>query len=555
MEKKDDSKVDVLVVGAGPAGLACAIQLKKARPEIRVCVVEKSGELGGHNLSGTVMEPGPLHRLLDEAVGDWRQTEQAKEILSRKVTKDQVMFLAGKKWSLGISFAVTLAKLFRLGFGQMKNRGYYIVSVSRLTKWLGDIAKQLGVEIATSFGVEDIIWDQAKCTAMGVKLADQGRDKEGKPQPNFISGEVIGADFVILAEGCDGLVTEKFAEKAQLQRQGNQLYSVGIKEIIKVSPQQYEKFGDGRVVHAMGYPLWTPVIGPNMFGGGVLYSYGENQIMAAIIVGADWKYCDFNPQQALTQFKEHRFVKPFIDGGEVVEAGAKMIPEGGYYAIPRDIQTDAIGNGNVLILGDSAGFVNMLKIKGLHNAIESGMLAGKVVAESLEQPVLAAVKYTRLLEASNIGKEMRSAKNSRQTIAKFGPELGLPLSALGPLLPKFNIEKDYDKTTSVRFKHAGGEEFDKAAFTALAHTQHREDQRCHLDILVPAICQNSCATKFGRPCVSFCPGGVYDVIEGQLRAANPSNCLHDKSCQRKCPFDNIRWTVPEGGSGPGYKQM
>ena len=555
MKKKDDSKVDVLIVGAGLAGLACAITLKKARPEIRVCVVEKSADLGGHNLSGAVLESGPLHRLLDEALGDWQQTEQAKELLSRKVTKDQVMFLAGRKWSLGISFAVTLAKLFRLGFGQMKCRGDYIVSVSKLTKWLGDIARQLGVEIATSFGVEDIIWDQDKCTATGVRLTDQGRDKEGNPQPNFISGEVICADFVILAEGCDGLVTEKFVEKAQLQRQGNQLYSVGIKQIIKVSPQQYEKFGDSRVVHAMGYPLWTPVIGPHMFGGGVLYSYGENQIMAAMIVGADWKYCDFNPQQALMQFLGHRFVKQFIEGGEIVEAGAKMIPEGGYYAIPRDTQTDAIGNGNVLILGDSGGFVNMLKIKGLHNAIESGILAGKVIAESLEQPVLAAVKYTRLLEASNIGKEMQSAKNFRQTVAKFGLELGLPLSALGALLPKFNIEKDYDKTTSIRFKHADGEELDKAAFTSLAHTQHREDQRCHLEILVPDICQNSCATKFGRPCVAFCPGGVYEVIEGRLKAANPSNCLHDKSCQRKCPFDNIRWTVPEGGGGPGYKQM
>ena len=180
-EKKDASKVDVLIVGAGLAGLACAIPLKKARPEIRVCVVEKSADLGGHNLSGAVLESGPLHRLLDEALGDWQQTEQAKELLSRKVTKDQVMFLAGRKWSLGISFAVTLAKLFRLGFGQMKCRGDYIVSVSKLTKWIGDIARQLGVEIATSFGVEDIIWDQDKCTATGVRLTDQGRDKEGNP--------------------------------------------------------------------------------------------------------------------------------------------------------------------------------------------------------------------------------------------------------------------------------------------------------------------------------------------------------------------------------------
>ncbi len=553
MEKKGDNKVGVLIVGAGPAGLACAITLRRYRPEISVCVVEKSADLGGHCLSGAVMELKPLQDLLNGIIPDWQENMQAGKILNRKIVKDQVMFLLGKKWALNITFIIKLAKLFSLGFGQMESTGDYIVSVSKLTKWLGDIAKKLGAKVVTGFGVEDIIWEQVSGKATGVKLVDQGRDKEGNPQPNFISGEVVNADFVILAEGCDGLVTEKFVEKAQLKRRGNQLYSVGIKQIIKVSQQQYDKFGDGRVVHAMGYPLWTPIIEPNMFGGGVLYSYGKNRIMAAIIVGMDWKYCDFNPQEALTQFANHRFTKQFIEGGEIIEAGAKIAPEGGYYAIPRDQRTGSIGKGNVLILGDSAGFVNLLKIKGLHNAIESGRLAGKVVTESLEQPLLAAVKYTKLLDSLNIGREMLSAKNFRQTVAQFGLELGMPLSVLGSLLPKYKIKKDYEKTTSARCKHTNGEKFDKAAFTALAATQHREDQPCHLKILSPDLCQNNCVAKFNRPCVTFCPGGVYEIIGGELKAANPSNCLHDKLCQRKCPYDNIRWTVPEGCGGPRYK--
>ncbi len=552
---KDYSKVQVLIVGAGPAGLACAIQLKAQKPDMEVCVVEKAADLGNHNLSGAVLEAEPLRTLLDFAVPGWRDSETAKDILAEKVSKDNIMFLLGKKRSFHIFFAIKLAKIFGLGFGQMIHKGDYILSISKLTRWMGQIAKELGVEVLTGFAVEDIILDESANIVRGVKLVDQGFDKEGRKQPNFVEGETISADFVVLAEGCDGFLTEKFVEKAGLQRQSHQLYSVGVKELIKVSSEQYSKFTSGRVVHAMGYPIWTPVFGPGMFGGGIMYPAGNDGIAVGMIVGADWKYCDFNPQDALTSFKEHRFVKQFVNGGTVIEAGAKMIPEGGYYAIPRDPQSGSIGKGNCIIAGDSAGFVNMLKIKGLHNAIGSGIFAAKAVADTQDSPWAAADKYTELIDHSSIAKEMKSAKNFRQTVAKFGPLQGLPLSVLGILLPKFDVEEDYKAMTAARYKLKPKQQFDKDTFTAMAATEHREEQPSHLKILDTNICTGKCTPRFDRPCITFCPAGVYETVHGEVKPANPSNCLHCKTCQRKCPFDNIRWTAPEGAGGPRYKRM
>jgi len=552
---KDYNRVTVLVVGAGPAGLATAIQLKAQKPDIDICAIEKSPDLGNHNLSGAVLEPEPLHTLLDSANPEWRDTDSAKDVLSNKIDKDDILFMLGQKLSFNIFFAVNLAKTFRLGFGQMIHKGDYSVSISKLTKWLGQIAKDLGAEVLTGFAAQDIVLDENSGTAIGVKLVDQGFDKESNKQPNFVEGELISADFIVLAEGCDGLLTEKFIEKTNLQRQSPQLYSVGVKELIKVSPEQYNKFSSSRVVHAMGYPIWTPFVGPGMFGGGIIYAGAQEHLSVGMIVGADWKYCDFNPQDALTNFKNHRFVKQFIEGGTVVEAGAKMIPEGGYYAIPREPETGNIGKNNVLILGDSAGFVNMLKIKGLHNAIDSGIQAAKAIAQTLDNPKTAASVYSEFIENSNIDREMKSAKNFRQTVAQFGPLQGMPLSILGGLLPKFDVEKDYQTLTIASYRHKPYQNFDKDTFTAMAATEHREEEPSHLTILDAEVCRTKCTPVFNSPCITFCPAGVYETIQGQVKPANPSNCLHCKTCQRKCPFDNIRWMVPEGGGGPRYKRM
>jgi electron-transferring-flavoprotein dehydrogenase len=551
----DYKSVSVLIIGAGPAGLATAIKLRTLKPDVNVCVVEKAADLGNHNLSGAVLEAQPLHSLLDSAAPGWRDTDAAKEVLANIIDKDEIMFFLGKKLTFNIFFAIKLAKIFHIGFGQMIHKGDYSISISKLTKWLGQIAKDLGAEVLTGFAAEDIILDESTGKATGVKLVDQGLDKEGNKQPNYVEGEIIKADFIVLAEGCDGLLTEKFIEKANLRRQSPQLYSVGVKELIKVSSEQYNKFTSGRVVHAMGYPIWTPVIGPGMFGGGIVYAGAQEHLSVGMIVGADWKCCDFNPQDALTNFKNHRFVRQFIDGGEVVEAGTKMIPEGGYYAIPRDTKTGSIGKANVMILGDSAGFVNMLKIKGLHNAIDSGILAAEAIVRAFNNPEAAATSYTELIKRSNVAKEMKSAKNFRQAVSKFGPLQGMPLSVLGGLLPKFEVEKDYEAMTAARYRFKPGQKFDKDTFTAMAATEHREEEPSHLTILDAEICTTKCTPVFDSPCITFCPAGVYETVHDEVKPANPSNCLHCKTCQRKCPFDNIRWTAPEGGGGPRYKRM
>ncbi len=549
----DFSRVEVLIVGGGPAGLSCAIQLKVLRPGTEICVIEKGAEIGNHNLSGAVLEKEPIHTLLDAASPGWRDSEQAKDVLANKIDKDDVLFLLGRKFGFNIHFAIRLAKIFGIGFGQLTHTGDYTISISKLTKWLGQIAKSLGIEVLCGFAAADIIVDDNGAGA--VKLVDQGLNKEGHKQPNYLEGETIKAKFIVLAEGCDGLLTEKFIEKAGLKRRANQLYSVAVKELIKVSPEQYAEFTAGRVIHAMGYPIWTPVIGPGMFGGGIVYPLMAEHLAVGMIVGADWKYCNFNPQHALTLFKQHGRVKRFIEGGTVVEAGAKMIPEGGWNAIPRDPISGAIGKGNVILLGDSAGFVNMLKIKGLHNAIDSGMMAAKAIIETVDNPRASAVRYTDLLLKSNVAKEMKRAAKFRQTVAKFGPLQGMPLSVLGTLLPMFNIEKDYEAMTVLPYRLKPGQLFDKDTFTAMAATHHREEQPSHLTILDRNICQEKCVPKFNAPCTTFCPAGVYESIQDEVKPANPSNCLHCKTCQRKCPFDNIRWTVPEGTGGPRYQRM
>ena len=546
-------KIDVLIAGGGPAGLCCAIQLKVLSPQTEVCVIEKGAELGNHNLSGAVLEKEPLHTLLNAASPGWQDTDAAKDILANKIDRDNILLLLGKKFGLDIHFSIILAKLLGLGFGQLNHTGDYSVSISKLTKWLGQIAKQLGVEILCGFAASDIIADSQGAKA--VKLVDQGLNKESHKQPNYVEGETIEANYIVLAEGCDGLLTEKFIKKAGLVRKVNQLFSVGVKELIKVSPEQYAKFTGGRVIHAMGYPLWTPFFGPNMFGGGIAYAQQNEHIAVGMIVGADWKYYDFNPQDALVLFKKHSKIKKFIEGGTVVEAGAKMIPEGGWYAVPRDPQTGWIGKGNCVIIGDSAGFVNMLKIKGLHNAIDSGMMAAKAIIESQQTPSDVAVKYTNMLLKSNVAKEMKTAAKFRQVVAKFGPLQGMPLSVFGTLLPLFNVEKDFEEMAVAKYRHKPNQNFDKDTFTAVAATHHREEQPSHLSILDQNICQTKCTPKFLRPCITFCPAGVYETVMGEVKPANPSNCLHCKTCQRKCPFDNIRWTCPEGTGGPRYKRM
>jgi len=509
--------------------------------------------LGNHNLSGAVIAQEALNSLLDIALPDWKNSSEVKNLLGKKVINDDFTFLFSEFFSLNIGFLVRASKLLHLDSGDMSHRGDYIISLSQLVKWLGKIAKNTGIEILTGFSAQDIIWDEKNNVCSGVKLKDQGLDKKGNKQPNFQEGEIINADFVVLSEGSDGFITGKFLNKANLQRTQPQLYSIGIKEIIEVSSHQYNKFTESRVVHSLGYPIWNPLSTLGMFGGGILYPNGNNQISAGMIVGLDWKYYDFNPQEALLDFKKHKFINQFISGGKIIESGAKMISEGGYYAIPRNIETGAIGKSNCIIIGESAGFVNMLKIKGLHLAINSGIIAASAIENCLNNKINTAIEYTKLIDNSTVGKEMFKSRNFRQTLAGFGITLGLPLSVFSRILPRMKVEDDFKAMKHVNC-NIGNNTFDKAAFTATASVKHREDEPGHLIISDNEICKK-CKTTFNCPCVIFCPAGVYEIIDSELKPVNPSNCLHCKTCQRKCPFNNVKWTVPEASGGPQYDKM
>ena len=549
------NKVDVVIVGGGPAGISAGIALKKLRPDLDVCVIEKGKKIGNHNLSGAALEKSAIDELFTLLGEDFKSYISNHKVFEKKAEKDQVLFMPDNRFAFNIKFTLSLAKLFKMPIGQMEHKGDYVVSVSELTRLLGEIARKSGVEIYEGFSVEEVVWDESKQLARGVNLVEQGLNKAGEKGRNSLAKEFIEAQAVVLAEGCDGYVTEKFIGQAKLEREAVQQYSIGVKEVIQVSENQYQTFSQKRVVHAMGYPLWRPVLGPAIFGGGVMYAMGDNKIAIGMIAAMDWKCCDFNPQDALARFKEHRFVKRFIDGGTVIEAGAKMIPEAGFRAIPRDARAGSIGKSNVVLLGDSAGLVNMIKIKGLHNAILSGIAFAKAAAEMKNEYANLAQEYTSQLKDLGVLKEMYHARKFRQVVSKFGLLFGLPLAGAVSFLPAFEVEEDYKNISKASYPFKLEKEFSKHDFVAMARTDHREDQPCHLIIEDSDLCLSKCVDEYKSPCITFCPAGVYDIFEGRVVAANPSNCLHCKTCQRKCPFNNIHWKIPEGGSGPGYELM
>jgi electron-transferring-flavoprotein dehydrogenase len=550
--------IPVVIIGAGPAGLSCALTLRHLNPELEICVIDKAAQAGNHTLSGALLDASILHTLLDPIEKDWKENPKATRLLTPQVRKEKLLFCLGNKIAFNILPIIKIARLLRLPFGQLLHDNDYIVSINKLTAYLTSLAQKKNIDILHGFAVSHIDYDSQQKRAKGIQLVDQGLAKNNNKQPNYLAGEYIESNLIVLAEGAEGLVTEKFITDAGLQRMQEQTYSVGIKELIQVSKEQYNKFGTEKIMHTLGYPLWTPLCGPAVFGGGALYPMGKNTIAFFLTAAIDWKYHNFSPQNALLLLKNHPSIKKYLRNGKVLEAGAKMIPEGGLYAIPRDPETGTIGKSNVIIIGDSAGYVNVLKLKGIHNAISSGIEAAHAIHKNTDHAEMTATTYTELMQKSPVMQEMKSGKNFRQTIAKFGLFWGFPLSTFTTLVKKniiFKIKKDSQLMKKKSYKKRMKFSYDRDTFTALTGTMHREDQPSHLKIKDTNLCKEKCDPLLGSPCIIFCPAEVYEKIDNIVKPANHTNCVHCKLCQQKCPYNNIQWTAPEGGGGPRYQAL
>jgi len=537
-------KMDVLFVGAGPASLAGAIKLKqllieKGREE-SVVVIEKADKIGQHNLSGAVFEAG----VLDELIPDWRgrQDSFVTRMLANSVKRDEAFFLLGKRLAFKLPEAVMPAYL--------RHKGDHAISVSELAGWLAGIAGGLGVEVYTGFAAKEVVIEGD--WVRGITLGDKRLDKEGNRQPNHLPGETLEAKVTVFGEGSLGQLADRLVKEFDLGSGRNpQVYSVGAKEIIRI-PHDND-FGLNRVVHAFGFP--NRALTPDVFGGGSLYSVGENLVAVAIILALDWRYCDLSPQRELQVFKSHSLIKRLLEGGEVMAYGAKTIPEGGYYSVP-----ELVANG-ALIIGDAAGLTSVRKLKGLHYAIKSGIAAAEAIMMAIEQQDFsrdALRTYGDRLEDSFVMRDLRKARNHRQVFAKAGRAglyVGAPLSLVQQWVPlKLGAKPDHLGMTRAKVKRRDTGGIDRLTAVGLSGTAHREDQPSHITFTDPGRCAR-CGHDYGcHPCTFFCPAEVYRSEHDNV-ILSPSNCVHCQTCRVKCPHQVIRWEVPEGGDGPRYKTM
>ena len=540
-----------MIVGAGPAGLACALHLanliKKhnasgAKPELsaeNIYVLEKGREVGAHQLSGAIMDP----RGLADLVPDFEKTAP----LDTPVTDDAAFFFTEKS-----------AWRFPITPPPFKNRGNYVVSLSKLTKWLGGLVEESGVNLFTQFAGASLIFEGQGIA--GVITDDKGVDKNGKPKDNFTAGYELRAKITVLAEGARGSLTKQLVSRLKLDNLNPQVYSIGVKELWEVQPGRVQP---GFVAHTLGWPV--PF---EMYGGGWIYGMQNNRVSLGLVVGLEYHDSLFDPHEAFQKFKTHPFVRKMLEGGKLVRYGAKAIPAGGWYAIPRTFFDGG------LIIGDSASFLDSQKLKGIHMAIKSGMLAAETILEALVKGDAAAdtlAEFPRKVERSFIKKQLWSVRNFHQGF-QHGMLAGLFNAGLQQfsggrgLVDPLRVhaghqalrQLDGRKPPAERFKGDGKLTFDRLTDVYHSGTRHDDDQPCHLHVLDMNICVDRCVREFGNPCQYYCPAAVYEMTEerGERKLKiNFANCVHCKTCDIMDPYQIVDWVPPEGGGGPNYEGM
>jgi electron-transferring-flavoprotein dehydrogenase len=540
---RDSMQFDVVIVGGGPAGLAAAIQLKQgaasAGRELSVCVVEKGSEIGAHILSGAVIET----RSLDELIPDWRERDAP---LKTPAAEDSFLFL-------------TETRAIRLPTPpQMNNHGNYVVSLGNVCRWLAAQAESLGVEIYPGFAAAEVLYDQSG-QVIGVATGDMGIGRDGKPTEHYQPGVELMATYTLLAEGCRGSLTKQLMDRFNL-REGSQpqTYGIGIKELWEVDSAKHKP---GNVVHTVGWPMDS-----HTYGGSFLYHMEDHQVAVGFVVGLDYRNPHLSPFDEMQRFKLHPTIRPLFEGGRRIAYGARALAEGGFQAIPK-----LVFPGGALI-GDTAGFLNVPKIKGTHTAMKSGTVCADAVLAALtaHNPPAVLDDYPARLKESWLWEELYRVRNVRPAFHR-GMWLGIAYSALDTYLLRgkapwtFKHHEDHKQLKAASDcpvidypKPDGVLTFDKLSSVFLSSTNHEENQPVHLKLKDDKIPVQTNLAIYDGPEQRYCPASVYEFVEdngSQRLQINAQNCVHCKTCDIKDPTQNINWVVPEGGGGPNYPNM
>ncbi|KAF2200712.1 hypothetical protein GQ43DRAFT_456254 [Delitschia confertaspora ATCC 74209] len=551
--ERESDEVDVCIVGGGPAGLSAAIRLKQLANEagnedFRVLVLEKAGELGDHTVSGNVMEPSAI----DELLPDWNHPDNPNRfgyVTPAKV--DKMKFLTKNS-------AITLPKP-----PQMNNHGNFIISLGQLVKWLGERAEEIGVEVYPGFAASEVLYN-SDGSVKGVATNDLGISRDGKPKDSFERGMEFHARVTLFGEGAHGSLTKQVVKKYDLRRDSqHQTYGLGIKEVWEIQP---EKFQEGLVVHSMGYPLPS-----DTYGGGWMYHFGDNMVSIGLVVGLDYPNPWLAPYGEFQKMKHHPLYKSVLEGGKCISYAARTLNEGGFQSIPK-----CAFPGGALI-GDSAGFLNVPKIKGTHTAMRSGMLAAEATYDALKDSKdtgsVFLFDYEDKLRNSSIWKELRQVRNMR-------PSFHTPLGLYGGILysgleayvfrghapwtlkhgkPDYAATKTADQCKKIEYPKPDGKiSFDILTSVNRSGTNHEEDQPVHLQVKDWDKHAEMEWPKYKGVENRFCPAGVYEYIEDESKdlgvrfQINAQNCVHCKTCDIKVPDQDINWTTPQGGEGPKY---
>jgi len=533
--EREAMEFDVVIVGGGPSGLSASIRLKQINPELTVCVLEKGSEVGAHILSGAVFET----RALDELIPDWRDRDAP---LNCPAKDDSFLFLTEKK-----AFKLPTPP-------QMHNHGNYIISLGNLCRWLAGQAEELGVEIYPGFAAAEVLYHDDG-SVKGVATGDMGLGKDGQPTANYTPGMELHARQTIFAEGCRGSLTKELWAKYDLRKDCDpQTYGIGIKELWEIDPAKHQQ---GKIVHTTGWPLDSQT-----YGGSFLYHLEDNQVVVGFVIGLDYKNPHLSPFDEFQRFKTHPAIRPTFEGGRRIAYGARAISEGGFQSIPN------LTFPGGLLVGDTAGFLNVPKIKGSHTAMKSGMVAAEAVAALLaDGSGNEAHAYPRELKQTWLWSELYKVRNIRPSFHK-GFWAGIAYSALDTYLFQgkapwtFKIHADHDQLGKAKDfpkidypKPDGVVSFDKLSSVFISNTNHEENQPAHLKLKDESVAIDVNLALYDAPEQRYCPAGVYEIVDGPALRINAQNCVHCKTCDIKDPTQNINWTVPEGGGGPNYPNM